>query len=551
MGQGSGRATRWGELFYHRGRPSGLSIELTLDWHHLRAGIPLAGTMTAEELVSRGDFRLGFRSYAYEASDAEMTDFVRLFAAGDPPDIAVHLTPALYDLRRAQVPNVGFSVVETDRVHPHLVERSNHMDRVIVPTRFVRDVFHRAGVSCPIEVVPHGVDTGHFRPVAARQPLPGGRRFNFLAVATHVERKNIAHLVRAFLEEFREREDVALFLLLRPEYHTTQNNVALEFTEWERRWARASAPIYLWTGYITRDHLRDFYANADAYVMPSNEGFGLTLLEAMASGTPVIGLGHGGVLDFVSGENGILVPPGRPFVALNIDTLPYVGETFYAPSLPGLRAAMRRLFENPDLCQRLGARGRADAERQSWPVVTGAFARTVERTHAEFHERSSRTSARASSPGVGSPSGAVLTFVLCVVDDEDARASLDDLRDLAGHHVRALCLFTRYARLKDVLRARRHGFVSYRWDGTVDNARRIARNISAAQWVGVLHVNERLAGDLSALVAFLSGQPFEVGEVAVEGPSGALEPRFLHARTQGARSGRAEYRGAAIQRFAR
>lgn len=212
---------------------------------------------------------------------------------------------------------------------------------------------------------------------------------------------------------------------------------------------------------------------------------------------------------------------------------------------------MRRLFENPDLCRRLGARGRADAERQSWPVVTSAFARTIERTHAEFLARSSRTSARASKPGVGSRSGAVLTFVLCVVDDEDARASLDDLRDLAGHHVRALCLFTRYARPKDVLRARRHGFVSYRWDGTVDNALRIARTISAAQWAGVLHVNERLAGDLSALVAFLAGQPFEVGEVAVEGPSGALEPRFLHTRTQGAPSGRAEYRGAAIQRSAR
>ena len=86
--------------------------------------------------------------YVIEASDAEATDFVRLFGCDDSPDVAVHLTPALYDPRAAGLPNLGFGVIETERVHPHLVERCNRMDRICVPSSFTRDgrVFSREGV---------------------------------------------------------------------------------------------------------------------------------------------------------------------------------------------------------------------------------------------------------------------------------------------------------------------------------------------------------------------------------------------------------------------
>ena len=113
MGQGTGRVARWGELFYRRNRPGGLCVQLTMDWHHLRAGIPLFGTMTAEHLIEEGRFRLRFSSYAYESSDAESTDFVKLFGSDEKPDIAVHLTPALYNPRVPDIPNLAFAVIES------------------------------------------------------------------------------------------------------------------------------------------------------------------------------------------------------------------------------------------------------------------------------------------------------------------------------------------------------------------------------------------------------------------------------------------------------
>ena len=534
MGQGTGRVSRWGELFYRRSLPGGLCVQLTMDWHHLRAGIPLFGTMTAEHLIEEGRFRLRFSSYAYESSDAETTDFVKLFGSSDKPDIAVHLTPALYNPRVPDIPNLAFAVIESTSVHPHLVERCNGMDEILVPTTFTAKVFRESGVTRPIHVVSHGVDTTYFRPPSARAPLPGGKSFNFLAVATHVERKNIRHLVKAFLEEFRDDEDVALFLLLRPEYHTSQNNVALEFTDWEREYAtERSAPVYLWTGYLTRDHLRDFYANADCYVMPSNEGFGLTVLEAMACETPVIALDHGGVTDFVNGHNGTLVAKGREYVASDIDTLPYVGDHFYEPDQDELKHAMRTVYTNRSQARDKARQARADCEsRLTWKAVTQQFSRRIEETHARYHR-----DGQLAIPAL--PAG--LTIVLCVMDDESAARSLDYLARLRTKPVRVLCLFTRYARIDDVLRARKYGFAYYRWNGTLDNALVIARSIVGRTWVGVLANGEKLSGDLSSVISFLDSQPPAVTSVTIDGKS-----RFFHLRPEDEQGSTVSYSGLSI-----
>jgi D-inositol-3-phosphate glycosyltransferase len=102
--------------------------------------------------------------------------------------------------------------------------------------------------------------------------------------------------------------------------------------------------------------LRDYYSAGDvAVTTPWYEPFGLTPLEAMACGRPVIGAAVGGIGYTVEdGVTGLLVPPRNP---------------------PALAAALRRLFERPALREQMGHAARARVEREfSWPTVAARTA---------------------------------------------------------------------------------------------------------------------------------------------------------------------------------
>jgi glycosyltransferase involved in cell wall biosynthesis len=71
------------------------------------------------------------------------------------------------------------------------------------------------------------------------------------------------------------------------------------------------------TGFLRGEELARVVASADVFFMPSTtETLGFVVLEAMASGLPVVAAAAGGIPDLVvPGENGVLYDPGRPLDA--------------------------------------------------------------------------------------------------------------------------------------------------------------------------------------------------------------------------------------------
>lgn len=69
---------------------------------------------------------------------------------------------------------------------------------------------------------------------------------------------------------------------------------------------RIAKPNIEFCGRVPDDQLRDLYAHASAFLMPGEEDFGITMVEALASGKPVIALGRGGATEIVTEGCGVL-----------------------------------------------------------------------------------------------------------------------------------------------------------------------------------------------------------------------------------------------------
>jgi glycosyltransferase involved in cell wall biosynthesis len=71
---------------------------------------------------------------------------------------------------------------------------------------------------------------------------------------------------------------------------------------------KIAAPNIEFCGRVTDSELRELYARCRAFLMPGEEDFGITAVEALASGKPVIALARGGALETVPPNGGVLYP---------------------------------------------------------------------------------------------------------------------------------------------------------------------------------------------------------------------------------------------------
>jgi glycosyltransferase involved in cell wall biosynthesis len=113
--------------------------------------------------------------------------------------------------------------------------------------------------------------------------------------------------------------------------------------------ALARLPV-TFTGYLRGDELARAYASADVFAFPSlTETFGQVMLEAMASGLPVVAFTAEGTRDLIAHEHtGLLVPDRNP--------------TAFAD-------ALQRLLDSPNLRARLSTDGHMLAGERSWSAA--------------------------------------------------------------------------------------------------------------------------------------------------------------------------------------
>ncbi len=111
----------------------------------------------------------------------------------------------------------------------------------------------------------------------------------FLAVGELVAYKRFDYAIRTFAHTGRRLKVVGDG----PEYRALR---------------RLAAPNIEFCGRVSDEELRTLYARSAALVMPGEEDFGMTMVESLASGKPVIAYGKGGAVEIVREKCGVLYP---------------------------------------------------------------------------------------------------------------------------------------------------------------------------------------------------------------------------------------------------
>lgn len=213
--------------------------------------------------------------------------------------------------------------------------------RVIAVSEGLRDLALQTWPAGRIDVVPNGVDMDLFSPAPTRTPCDPCPVV-VCAVARLIEIKGLQHLIDAVAqtpEAVRRRIRLRLC------------GVGPYENELRRRTQAVGLEAQVtFAGLVPYEQIPGELRAADVFALPSlREGLPLSLLEAMASGLPVVASPVGGIPTVIrDGANGLLVAAG---------------------DVAGLRDALVRLAGDPALRTRLGAAARRDAGAWSWSAI--------------------------------------------------------------------------------------------------------------------------------------------------------------------------------------
>jgi glycosyltransferase involved in cell wall biosynthesis len=184
-------------------------------------------------------------------------------------DVHIHFDqPHWYKAPSDDIYQIMYHPWESTQLKPGWVKAMNKVDEVWTPSPLIAEWYRADGVDVPVFVYPHGVDK-----IWSPKQREFDGEFKFLHLGAEAARKGGLEVMRAMRKAFPKRDDVTLTLKMIAD-------------GWK-------IPSIGKTTIVNRtmkvEDLVSMFHDHHAYVYPSwGEGFGLTPLQAMATGMPTI-----------------------------------------------------------------------------------------------------------------------------------------------------------------------------------------------------------------------------------------------------------------------
>ncbi len=332
--------TRTLEELRERGVP-GFEVDVIGTDGHVDRRLP---SVTEAAVPYAGDVTVGVPGLpgVVEALSDGRYDLIHLCSPG-PAGIAAALTGRLLGLPTVGSYHTELAAYARARSGDEALELRTQLalaafygscDVVLSPSGSVDDGL--AGLGIPPERIARwdrGVDVSRFSPARRDPELYGSGRINVLYSGRLTREKGVELLADAFLEGQRQRP--ALHLVIAgggPEEAALRERLGDRVT---------------FLGWLEGDALATAYASADLFLFCSQtDTYGQVLLEAQASGLPVVAVAAGGPAELVRhGRSGLLCPPDAAVLGLTLAGLAGSPSARRRLTGGGLRAVEERTWE--------------------------------------------------------------------------------------------------------------------------------------------------------------------------------------------------------------
>lgn len=213
------------------------------------------------------------------------------------------------------------------------------IDGILGVAPFVLKYFEK--FKCPKKVIPNGIDLEEFNPKVPKIKRFSDSKINILFLGRIEERKGLIYLLKAYKILEKKFSNLRLIIvgegILKEKYEkwVKENNLKEVYFEGEKR--GKEVPSY--------------YVSSDIFVSPAifGESFGLVLLEAMASGVPVVAFSNLGYREFLKGKKGAFLVPNKNYKALS--------------------KKIEILIKDEKLRKKMGLWGREEAKNYCWSKI--------------------------------------------------------------------------------------------------------------------------------------------------------------------------------------
>lgn len=193
----------------------------------------------------------------------------------------------------------------------------------------------------PKVIIPNGVNLNKFNPNNPKINKFLDKKINILFLGRIEERKGLIYLLRAYRILKKKNQNIRLIIV-------GSGNLKRDYQKWVKNHKLKDV---IFEGKVKENKVPHYFSTCDIFVAPSiyGESFGIVLLEAMASGKPIVGFAIPAYKEILKGK-------GRDFLVKPKNWL-------------GLAQKIEILIKNKEKRKEMGEWGQRKVQKYSWNII--------------------------------------------------------------------------------------------------------------------------------------------------------------------------------------